>query len=91
MRQSKSYWKRRGSAVELDSNALETYKIGVALRIQKRTHGRIRGTDALQLAIIPAFFLWLFRKPRAFFKRRKIDRKIRHKLSGTNSGLSGNK
>jgi hypothetical protein len=89
MKQSHTY--RRGKEINIDPNALTTYQYGVAMRIQKRTRGRIRGRDALELAIVPAFFLWLFRKPRAYFKKKRIDRKLRKKFGGTNSGKETNK
>lgn len=89
MRQSHTY--RRGKDINIDPNALETYQYGVAMRIQKRTRGRIRGRDALALAKLPAFFLWLFRNPRAYFKKKRIDRKLRKKFGGTNSGKETNK
>lgn len=85
MRQSQTYRRGKQKGMQIDPDAYNTYRTGVALRIQRRTKGRIRGFDAWQLAAIPAFVMWLFRKPRAFFKKRKMDKKLRKKLAESNS------
>lgn len=86
MRQSQTYTRGKQGRIEIDPDSFETYQRAVALRIVRKTRGRVRGQDALQLAQVRAFFLWLFRKPRAFFKKRRMDRKIRRAVRRTNSG-----
>ena len=88
MRQSQTY--RRGQpSAHIDPNDYNTYRLGVALRIQRR-HKGMKSVDAWQLAAIPAFFLWLFRKPAAWLKKRSVNRKLRKAVSRTNSGISRN-
>lgn len=89
MRQSQTY-RRNQHNLNIDPNAYTTYRTGVALRIQRRSKGRIQGMDAWQLAAIPAWFMWLFRKPRTWLKRKAVDRKMRRQISRTNSGISRN-
>ncbi len=84
-------YRRSRKSITIDPDALYTYRTGVALRIQRRSKNRIRGIDAWQLAAVPAFFMWLFRKPRAFFKKRKMDRKLRKALAKSNSAQSTDK
>lgn len=84
-------YRRSKKSITIDPDAFYTYRTGVALRIQRRSKNRIRGIDAWQLAAVPAFFLWLFRKPRAFFKKRRMDRKLRRHLAKSNSAQSTDK
>lgn len=86
MRQSQTY--RRGKGIDIDPNSYHTYRTGVAGRIIYRRRGRISMADAWQLAAIPAFFLWLFRRPINFFKRRRMDRKLRKKLESNSKSRS---
>jgi hypothetical protein len=44
--------------------------------------------DLWQLAALPAFFLWMFRRPIGFFKKRKMDRMLRKKIAKSNSNQS---
>ena len=90
MRQSQTYRRSQGE-LNIEPNAFDTYRTGVALRIQRKSKGRIHGIDAWQLAAIPAFFMWLFRKPRNYFKKRRVDRKMKRALSRTNSGNTNSK
>jgi hypothetical protein len=85
MRQSQTYRRSKQKGMQIDPDAFYTYRTGVALRIQRKTKGKIRGIDAWQLSAIPAFILWAFRKPRAYFKRKKVDRRLRKKLAESNS------
>ena len=86
MRQSHTYTRGKQGRIEIDPDSFETYQKAVALRIVRRTKGRIHGKDALQLAQPRAFFLWLLRKPRTFFKKWKMGRKIQRAVKRTNSG-----
>lgn len=90
MRQSQTY-RRSSKGISIDPNSYDTYRTGVALRIQRRSKGRIKGIDAWQLAAIPAWFMWLFRKPRTWLKRKAVDRRMRRKMSRTNSGIGRNR
>lgn len=76
--------------MSIDPDAYDTYRNGVAFRIiRMRRNGRvITHYEAWQLAAIPAFFLWIFRKPINFFKRRKADRKLRRKLESNRNNRS---
>lgn len=74
MRQSQTYRRGQHNDVSVDPNKYITYRIGVAHRLAKKH--RLKKTDAWQLAVIPAFFMWLFRKPISYFKRRKIDKML---------------
>lgn len=89
MRQSHSY-RRKNAGRDIDPNDYNTYRNGVAFRIIRRNRGRLTPHDAWQLAAIPAFFLWLFRRPISFFKKRKADRIIKRKLAKTNINHSSN-
>ena len=84
MRQSQTYRRKKYSDTKIDPNAYYTYRNGVAYRLLRKSRGRMTPQDAWQLAAIPAFFLWLFRGPIYFFKKRKMDRAIRKKLAGSN-------
>lgn len=84
MRQSQTYRRGKHNDVEVDPNKYETYRNGVAFRILRRNRGRMTPYDAWQLAAIPAFFLWLFRGPVHYFKKKKVDRAIRKKLARSN-------
>lgn len=84
MRQSQTYRRKKYSDVNIDPNKYETYRNGVAFRILRRGRGRITRYEAWQLAAIPAFFLWVFRGPVNFLKKRKMDRAIKRKVAGSN-------
>jgi hypothetical protein len=85
---SRTYQRTRKGGLTIDPDAYETYRIGVAFRILRRRHGNISRYDAWQLAAIPAFFLWVFRGPINFFKRRKADRRLRNKLKSNRNNPS---
>lgn len=85
MRQSQTYRRKKYGDMNIDPDKYETYRQGVAFRILRKRRGRISTRDAWQLAAIPAFFLWAFRGPVHFFKKKKIDRTIRRKLAGSNN------
>ena len=84
MRQSQTYRRKRYSDVEVDPNKYETYRNGVAYRLLRKSRGRMTPRVAWQLAAIPSFFLWLFRGPIHFFKKKKVDRAIKRKLARSN-------
>ena len=88
MRQSQTYRRSRQKGTEIDFSAYSTFRTGMAYRIQRKTHGRIRGLDAWQLAAIPAFVLWSIRKPWSFIKKRIADIKMRKALGKSNSNQS---
>lgn len=71
--------------MKIDPNDYNTYRSGVAYRIVRRHKGRINHRDAWELAAVPAFMLWIFRRPYQWFKKRKADRLIRKKLKRSNS------
>ena len=85
MRQSHTYSRSKKGRTEVDPNKLIFYRYGIAARMQKRR--RLTMYEAYQLAAIPAFFLWLFRRPIAFFKQKKVKRKLDKKLGKSNSGV----
>ena len=89
MRQSQTYRRKNGS-INIDPDDYNTYRNGVAFRIIRKRRGRVSHYEAWQMAAIPAFFMWLFRKPVGFLKRRKADRKIRHKLDKSNNNTIAN-
>ena len=91
MIQSHTYRRKKSGGINIDPDKMDTWRSGVAMRIMRKGRGRIKRQDAWQLAAIPAFFLWLFRGPIGFFKRKKVDRKIRHKLDKSNSNRTGDK
>lgn len=78
-------YRRSKKPITIDTNALSTYRTAVALRIQRRSKGRIRGRDAWELAAPGGFILWLFRKPIAFFKKRRVDKALKRQLNKSNS------
>ena len=84
MRQSQTYRRKQKGNVDIDPNDIETYRYGYALRIVRKSRGRIGKRDAYQLAAIPAFFHWRFRKPISFLKKRRVRRKIDKKLDKSN-------
>lgn len=84
MRQSQTYRRKKYSDVKIDPNKYETYRNGVALRLLRKSRGRLTRYEAWQLAAIPAFFRWIFRGPIHFFKKKKVDRTIKRKLAGSN-------
>lgn len=84
MRQSQTYRRKKYSDVNIDPNDYGTYRNAIAYRIMRKRHGNISRLDAWQLAAVPAFFLWLFRGPIHYFKKKKVDRAIKRKLAGSN-------
>ena len=84
MRQSQTYRRKQKGNVEIDPNDIDTYRYAYALRIMRRSRGRIGRRDAYQLAALPAFFHWIFRRPIAFFKKRRVRRKIDRRLNKSN-------
>lgn len=85
---SRTYQRTRKGGLNIDPDAYATYRNGVAFRILRRRRGGISHYDAWQLAAIPAFFLWAFRGPINFFKRRKADRRLRKKLKSNRNNRS---
>lgn len=84
MRQSQTYRRTKGSFV-LDPDKYSTYRNGVAWRIIRKNPGGLSPHDAWQLAAVPAFFLWVFRGPIGFFKRRRANRILRKKLKSNSN------
>lgn len=84
MRQSQTYRRKKYSDTKIDPNAYYTYRNGVAYRLLRKSRGGMTPQDAWQLAAIPSFFLWLFRGPIRFFKKKKVDRAIKRKLARSN-------
>lgn len=85
MRQSQTYRRKKYGEMVVDPDKYETYRQGVAYRILRKRRGRISPHEAWQLAAVPAFFLWVFRGPIRFFKKKRIDRAIRRKIAGSNN------
>ena len=81
---NKHYTKEEG--FKLDPDDYFTYRNGVAYRLLRKH--RMTHYEAWQIAAIPAFFLWAFRRPIAFFKRRKADRLIRRRLESNRESHS---
>ena len=88
MKQSQSYRRGQKGNFVIDPNSYNTYRIAVAGRIIRRRRGWIKTQDAWQLAAIPAFFHWLFRKPVSFFKTRKMRRAIDKKIKSNSNPRS---
>jgi len=88
MRQSQTYRRGQGGNYVLDPSKYSTYRNGVAWRILRKQRGGLTPYEAWQLAAVPAFFLWVFRGPIGFFKRRRADRILRKKLEKSNSNSS---
>ena len=84
MIQSQTYRRKQKGNVNIDPNDIDTYRYGYALRIMRRSRGRIGKRDAYQLAAIPGFLHWLFRRPIAFFKKQRVRRRIDRKLDKSN-------
>jgi len=87
MRQSQTYRRAQKGNYVLDPDKYSTYRNGVAWRIIRKNHGGITPHDAWQLAAVPAFFLWVFRGPIGFFKRRRADRVLRKKLKSNSNNV----
>ena len=87
MRQSQTYRRGQKGNATIDPNKYITYRMGVAARLHKREPA-LDSYDLWQLSAVPAFFLWILRRPIGFFKRRKLDRKMRKKLAKSNSNQS---
>ena len=85
---SRTYQRKKSGGLNIDPDAYETYRNGVAFRILRKRHGEISHYEAWQMAAIPAFFLWTFRGPIQFFKRRKTDRMLRKKLKSNSNSRS---
>ena len=85
MRQSQTYRKSQKGNYVMNPDKYDTYRNGMAWRILRKNRGEISPHDAWQLAAVPAFFLWIFRGPIGFFKRRKADRMLRKKLEKSNN------
>lgn len=84
MRQSQTYRRKQGSDYVMDPSRYSTYRNGMAWRILRKQKGRLTPYEAWQLAAVPAFFLWAFRGPVSFFKRRRADRMLRRRLKSNN-------
>lgn len=87
MRQSQTYRRGQKGGSTIDPNKYFTYRMGVAARLHKKAP-ELDAYDLWQLSALPAFFLWILRKPISFFKKRKLDRKMRKKLAKSNSDQS---
>ena len=85
MRQSQSYRRGQKNDYVMDPSKYSTYRNGVSWRILRRHRGKLSPYEAWQLAAVPAFFLWVFRGPLSFFKRRRADRMLRRKLKSNSN------
>lgn len=89
MRQSQSYWRKlRSSDRSVDLDSYEAFRSGLAWRIMLKSNGKIRSLDAWQIAAIPSFFLWIFRNPVSFFKKRKVAKSISRKMKSNSNPRS---
>ena len=79
MRQSQTY-RRSQKDFGIDYDSYKSYRMAVAMRILRKNRRTIGMEDAWQLAAIPASFLWVFRRPISFFKRKKVASSITRKL-----------
>jgi len=85
---SRTYQRKRSGGLNIDPDDYNTYRNGVAFRILRKRRGAISHLDAWQLAAIPAFFLWVFRGPIGFVKRRNADRKLRRRIKSNSNPRS---
>lgn len=85
---SRTYQRKRSGGLKIDPDDYNTYRNGVAFRIIRKRQEEITPYEAWQLAAIPAFFLWAFRKPINHFKRKKADRMLRKKMESNSNPRS---